>query len=557
MYQGDFLESFSLPDSDLFEDWLRQEQTALKRLAINGLWRLISFYDEHRDYAAGVTQTKRLLTLDPFNEEAHLQLMRMLARSDNLEAALAHYRGYHQLAIQEFDAPPSDDLKRAYEHLMAGEPVAAAETIAFATSALGSEPAKSALSTQAVDVRPLSQPPLPVPLTPLIGRADLTTALYQDLVKPENRLITVAGFGGTGKTHFALTLAQQAQHDFADGVCYIPLIAKDSPASPTEAAPPAAHTLPHPVDHFYYTEATADGYLTMKIAAALNVPLAVDVSPLQQLKAYLAQREMLLLFDNFEHYLASSQILTELLHAAPEITLLVISRERLRLYGEYVVAMPPLLYPNQYVEPLQNSPESSAPGAVNTVATQPDIAGLASVQLFLDRARRVCPSITPNETDWQQIANICYLLGGVPLAITLAASWVNHFTLAEIIREIQHNAQFLNDPTNDLGKRHKRMDLVLEETWVMLTLEEQLLLTQLTLFEGAFSRDAILTSTEAPLSALIALVDRGLVQTLSAGWYTVPPIIKRYAAMHCGQTKGRRLNFASQLSQPQFAQPSS
>lgn len=143
------------------------------------------------------------------------------------------------------------------------------------------------------------------------------------------------------------------------------------------------------------------------------------------------------------------------------------------------------------------------------------------------------------DEDWQHIAQICCLVGGVPLAVKLAASWVNHYTFTEIIEEIQHNLPFLCDQRNDLDVRHKHMSFVLEEAWLSLTREGQQLLAQLTQFEGEFSRGTALSATDASVSTLISLVDGGVVQTLSAGCYVVSPLIKRYVLQYGALADGQ------------------
>jgi non-specific serine/threonine protein kinase len=162
----------------------------------------------------------------------------------------------------------------------------------------------------------LRQNHLPVPLTPLIGRAHEVAALNLLLQRDDVRLLTLTGVGGTGKTRLAMEVAGGLQHDFADGITFVELAPLSDP-----------------------------DLVATTIAQALVVQEAPGQPLLAQIKAYLRDKQHLLVLDNFEHLLAAAPLVTDLLRAAPRLTVLVTSRAVLRLSGEHEYPVLPLNVP--------------------------------------------------------------------------------------------------------------------------------------------------------------------------------------------------------------------
>ena len=217
---------------------------------------------------------------------------------------------------------------------------------------------------------------LPLQPTPLIGREKEIAEVCERLSHPEIRLLTLTGAGGTGKTRLALQAAAELTQEFEDGVYFVSLAAIRDPqlVVPTMAA-------------------------TLGVKEAGGQPL------LESLEDYLGEKRVLLLADNFEQILEAAPVVTELLSTAPNLKVLATSRIPLRLYGEHEYSVPPLALPD---------PER--PPSVERLTHY------EAVRLFVERAQAVKADFSVTNENAPAVAEICYRLDGLPLAIELAAA---------------------------------------------------------------------------------------------------------------------------------------
>ncbi|HSR32950.1 MAG TPA: BTAD domain-containing putative transcriptional regulator, partial [Anaerolineae bacterium] len=291
LYRGEFLEGFSVRQALGFEEWVLSERERLRQMVLQGLHRLSEAYRLRGEYAAAIEYMNRLLALEPWQEEAHRQLMMLLARSGQQSAALAQYETCRRILAEELGVEPLPETQALYHQLKTR--------------------------------REISPHNLPPQTTPFLGRQAELAQIAHYLERADCQLLTLIGAGGIGKTRLALQAAGQALDVFADGVYFVPLARIGSAE-----------------------------FLVPTIAEEIDCPLSGKADPQRQLLKYLQQKEMLLVLDNFEHLLSTPEgdgsgrdLVLEMVRVAPRLKLLVTSRERLNLQAEWLLTLQGLPYP--------------------------------------------------------------------------------------------------------------------------------------------------------------------------------------------------------------------
>jgi predicted ATPase/transcriptional regulator with XRE-family HTH domain len=325
-------------------------------------------------------------------------------------------------------------------------------------------------------------PNLPCPPTPLVGREPELAALARLLRDPACRLLTVVGPGGIGQTRLAIEVARSQQERFADGAYFVSLISISEPR-----------------------------FVAPAIASALGLRFGGTADPCQQVLAQLREKSLLLVLDNLEHLLETCEFVAQLLRQAPGVKLLATSREQLNLQGEWLFDLQGLPVPPQdqvgWVE------EYSA------------------VELFVYSARRVQAGFTLKAEERRAVSRICQLVGGMPLAIELAAAWVRVLSCGEIASEIERSLDFLAASGRDLPERHRSLRAVFDHSWNLLSPEERGLLCRLAVFQGGFEREAAEQGAGATLPLLSALVSKSLVHRAAGGRYDLHEVVRQYALL--------------------------
>ncbi len=320
---------------------------------------------------------------------------------------------------------------------------------------------------------PVSRYRLPAQTSLFVGRSHEIAEIKRLL--RASRLLTLTGTGGPGKTQLALRVAAEVAPAFADGVCFVDL------------APLSDHTL-----------------APKALAGALGV-LEQPTEPLPEtLKRALAQRELLLLMDNYEHVIAAAPLVSELLAAAPLLKVLVTSRESLRLAGEQEYLVPPL-----------SLPAAEGASARNLTASE---AGL----FFVRRAQMALPHFAVNGATAPVIAQICRRLDGLPLAIELAAARCKLFTPQALLRQLAGTGEgsslrALTGGSRDSPLRLRTLRDSIEWSYNLLEIDEKRLFARLAVFRGGRSLEAIegicgIGLSMDPLDGLASLVEKNLVQ---------------------------------------------
>lgn len=233
-------------------------------------------------------------------------------------------------------------------------------------------------------------------------------------------------------------------------------------------------------------------------------------SPLEQLQQHLMDKYILLILDNFEHLLPASQLMSILVNSAPALHLIVTSREALNVSNESLYALRGLGYPSETSESDAKHEDYDA------------------VKLFNKRALQVRHDFSL-EQHIDSVIRICELVQGMPLAIELAASWLNMLSCEEIADEIQNNLDFLESPLRDIPERHRSIRAVFNQSWKRLTENEKAILKRLAVFKGGFTLDAAKNVASASLPVLSALLNQALLQRSENGRYSLHELLRQYA----------------------------
>lgn len=321
----------------------------------------------------------------------------------------------------------------------------------------------------------------PRQITSFIGREDDIPKISAMLSDPQCRLLTLLGPGGMGKTRLALQTAVGHKPVFAQGTVFVDLIPVQS-----------------------------ESQIAAAVAARLSLPLSDLADHQAQLSVHLQDKEMLLVLDNMEHLLAGVSLLSDLLAAAPSLKMLVTSRQRLEL-------------PEEWTFDLHGFPLPDGASSLDENG---------GVALFVQAAQRVNHQFVLTTADETAVTRICQLVGGMPLGLQLAATWVRVLSCAEIVQEIERDLDFLATGQRHLPERQRSLRTVFDYSWQLLSPDEQHVCSRLALFRGGFSREAALAVADATLPVLLALVDKALVNRAGDGRFDMHDLVRQYAAEH-------------------------
>jgi predicted ATPase/DNA-binding SARP family transcriptional activator len=442
----DLLAGLEYDDCPDFDEWLSVERERFKTRWLGALSSHADALEGEGDYRAALPLAHALLIESPLSEVAYRRLMRLHSLLGDRAAALEVYARCREALGRELGVAPlpeTCELARAIEE--------------------GAPPSRSAL--------------LPRYPTPFIGRARELAEIEALLLEPSCRLLVLTGPGGSGKTRLAVEAAAKVDAN-RDGHYFVPLSALND-----------------------------SSLLVSAIASAIGFSFYSTTDPDTQLLEHLREKELLLVLDNFEHLREGAGFLLKVLEGAPNVKLLLTSRERLGLPGEWVRELDGLPLPDSadIVE------ESEA------------------VQLFLTNARRSAPRLTLAKDERVALMRICRLTGGLPLALELASAWVWALSLEEIAAGLEESLAFLVSDTGGLPERHRSLRASFDHSWRLLPDGERQALARLAIFRGGFTAEAAAAVADAPLATLLSLMGRSLVGRDASGRFGMHELLRQYA----------------------------
>jgi predicted ATPase/DNA-binding SARP family transcriptional activator len=436
-----------------------------------------------------VSELEALVARYPLREGLRRQHMLALYRSGRQVEALAAYQGARRVLADELGIEPSPALRDLERKILQQDSSLDLAAPPVAPSA----PGPGSFSPLATLAHGPSN--LPTQTSDFLGREAQLEAIG-DLLETESvRLLTLTGPGGIGKTRLALQAAAGHIDRLDDGAFFVDL----SPVRDPDRVPQA-------------------------VVQALGVTGDPDEPPAEMLEDHLRSRQLLLVLDNFEHVMDAAAGIADLLLHCPRLTILVTSREALRVRGERLFPVPPLSLPDD-----------------SEVRPRADLlADYEAVRLFVERARATEPGFALTDENAAAVAEICLRLDGLPLAIELAAARLKLFSPADMRDRLRSRRELLGRGPRDLPDRQRTLRSTIEWSYELLDEQERAIFRLLSVFaptgveavEEVVDRLGSLEDVDV-VDRLASLVDKSLVRSLEgpgARRLSMLETIREYAA---------------------------
>jgi len=311
---------------------------------------------------------------------------------------------------------------------------------------------------------------IPVPYHPLIGREIETAELIELIQVQRSKLVTVLGMGGTGKTRLAIELSQRLLPAFKNGVAFISLASIND-----------------------------DSRLAATIAHQLGLSDSSVQSVKETLISFLSDKQVLLVLDNFEQLAESAELLSDILRRAKDVQMLVTSRKPLYLRAEHIYPLYPL-----------GLPDDDCARTLELAMRVP------SVALFIQRARSINPRMSLDQANLKAICILCDRLGGLPLALELAAMRTRHMNPVTLLKGMERTLDILSDGARDLPDRQQSFRATVDWSYGLLNEKEKALFRLVSNFQDGWTQEALMAvsalSAAECLKFTEQLLDAGLIR---------------------------------------------
>jgi predicted ATPase/DNA-binding SARP family transcriptional activator len=474
--RGEVLAGVNLPAAPEFDAWLEMERAAVRSAARTAGLRVADEATRSADYEVAADVLGDIHRSDVFDETVLRALITALERRGSGTEALAILARFERLCREELGAEPEPATRALEAAIKAGR-------VESMTPTSSETPARGGVvgSARGATI-------LPVPLTPFVGRGDLVAAVSRRIAEAGCRVLTLIGPGGVGKTRIAIEVARSVGDRFEAGARFIELAAVSS-----------------------------EGALVAAVASAAGIEPAGGEDPRQRVLRALEPRQMLLVLDNAEHLDEVPALVAELTSRAPRVAVLITSRQASGLAAECVMDVAGL-------EHRDGAPRRADRSRSDRIETwQPT----ESAELFMQVARRAGAALAA--ADGTMIERLCARLGGVPLAIELAAAWSRVLDLSQIEAELTQGLDILSGAAPDRQSRHASMRVVFQHSWATLQPRERAAMRRLAPFRGGFSVAAAREAASIALPVLLALTNKSFLRRSSDGRFSRHPLVWQYA----------------------------
>ena len=444
LYHGEFLAGFPLLGSQLFNEWLilRREKLHLIVMAANVL--LGDYCERRGEYSRSLNFVQQQLAMEPWREASHRQAMCLYAFLGERSRALLQYQECEAVLQKEFGVAPTAETRKLVGDIKADW---------------------------------LTRAPLPQKNYAhqglFVGRQRELHSLVDLVCAGENRLLTILGPGGVGKSALAGVLIAELTGLFKDGTIRIQLEGSED-----------------------LLTAIADG-LGLKNRA--NQQTVLD---------YLRERDLLLLLDNFDHPNLSRAFIGQLIANCENLQILVTSREMLNLRGEKIIHLKGLAYPEG--------------------ADGQDWQSFDALVLLEKLIRGIHPEYPLTETNLQGMKDLAEKVDGLPLALEFLANLIAKGDEIALKNILTDSLDSLQAAFADLPDKHQSMALVFEQSWQGLDILEQEALSKLSIFIGGFSLEAAAEVVDVQTGMIAALVKKSLVVPEERGRYRIHATFRHF-----------------------------
>lgn len=471
MYQNHFLEGEKrLQSIQPFQEWLQKIRSSLEQQIYQVLTTLMAYHSYRDAEGEALEAGYQLLRLFPLHEEAFRHVCQLELRNGQLDKVKGLATTFAKKFKKQLGSPLSKETQEFLDSL------------------------KKLPSTPPSNLTPLQQP--------FIGRTEEAALVQELLLLRKQRLVTLLGPGGIGKTTFARSLgerfARKRLTPFIGGVFLLDL-----------------------------TLLPENDTTRQQIWELLATTFSLSLTPARTLQSRIFKRlqkwNTLLLFDNAEHILEPlKSCLTTLLKQTKRSCFLVTSRQLLTLKAEQRVALQGLTVPKEPEEALSVTGQYKQPLADNE-----------SISLFVQRAQQQQPSYqwgALKQSEKVALIRLCRLVEGMPLALELAAAWVGELSCQSMVEELQQTLEVLQSLYADTPSRHRSVEAVFTAAWNRLTNEEKAVLQSLTVFPNVFGRKAAEFVSHQNYFRLRSLRDKSLLESLENERFRLHNLVKLFVS---------------------------